>query len=161
MARLILAAVGRMKVDPLKALVDDYLARARPLLKRLGYAGVEQREVPESRKASADLRREEEAQALLRAIGRDAALLVLDERGEMLTSLQFADLLRRSGRQGRDAVALVIGGPDGLSPSLREQAAAAIAFGRMTWPHRLARLMLAEQVYRAGTIAAGHPYHRD
>ncbi len=150
-----------MRTDPLQSLVDDYLVRARPLLRRLGYVGVEQREIPESRKATVAQRREEEAEGLLRVIGREATLVLLDERGEMLASRQFVDLLRRHGRQGHKTVALVIGGPDGLAPTLKEKADATIAFGRMTWPHRLVRLMLAEQIYRAGAIAAGHPYHRE
>ena len=102
----------------------------------------------------------EEARLLLEAVDRDAVLVALDERGADWTS---AELARRIGRwrdEGAAELAFAIGGADGLGAVLTQRAAASIAFGRMTWPHRLARIMLVEQLYRAQQILAGHPYHR-
>ncbi len=159
MARLFLLAVGRLREPAPRALVEEYLKRARPLSRRMGFSAIEQRELPESRARSAAGRKSQEAEAIRKALPRGARLLVLDERGEMPDSRQFQQLLRKLASRGD--VAIVIGGPDGLDESLRAQADAVIAFGPMTWPHQLARAMLAEQLYRAATIAAGHPYHRD
>jgi len=159
-ARLVIIAVGRLKRVPEQALVEDYLKRARALLKRLGFADIELREIAESRADTPALRQRQEAEAILKAAGDAAALVVLDERGEDITSRQFTERLRQQAATGRD-VAIIIGGPDGLAQELRERAAWQVRFGRLTWPHRLARVMLAEQLYRAGSIAAGLPYHRD
>lgn len=101
-----------------------------------------------------------EAPLLARAIPDGAALVVLDERGQMLTSPEFANRIAAWRDQARD-VAFVIGGADGIDPSLRDRADLAISFGRMVWPHMLARVMLAEQIYRATTILSGSPYHRE
>lgn len=161
MTRLVVAAVGRMKSDALQAPLRDYLRKAAPFLRRLGFTALDVREVPESRKPDVAARLREEAAALQRAAGRDALLVILDERGRALTSREFAGLLADLGERPAGTVALVIGGPDGLDEELKKKAAFSLSLGPMTWPHRLARLMLAEQLYRAGTIAAGHPYHRD
>ena len=89
-----------------------------------------------------------------------ALAVALDEHGRQLDSLAFARRLGEWQDQGRSEIAFLIGGPDGLAPSLLEQADAVIALGSMTWPHRLVRVLLAEQLYRASAILAGHPYHR-
>ena len=101
-----------------------------------------------------------EAPLLARAIPEGAALVVLDERGQMLSSPEFARKIAGWRDQARD-VAFVIGGADGIDPSLRDRADLAISLGRMVWPHMLVRVMLAEQIYRATTILAGSPYHRE
>ena len=160
MARLFVIAVGRLKRASEQALVEDYLKRARPLLKRLGFAGIELREIAESRADTPALRKRQEADAIGKAGPKNAVLIALDERGDDITSRQFAERLRQQAATGRD-VAIIIGGPDGLAEELKAQAAWQVRFGRLTWPHRLARVMLAEQLYRAGSIAAGLPYHRD
>ena len=85
---------------------------------------------------------------------------MLDQRGESLDSAAFAALLGRWRDDGRPAAVFVIGGADGLAPSLRDKAQLRLAFGAATWPHQLVRVMLLEQIYRAATILAGHPYHR-
>ena len=107
----------------------------------------------------AERRLHEEAERLLKAVPPGAVLVALDEAGRQLDS---AGLARRIARwqQDHDTVAFAIGGPDGLARSVLDRAQATLAFGRMTWPHRLVRVMLAEQIYRAGTILSGHPYHR-
>jgi len=86
--------------------------------------------------------------------------VLVDARGESMSSSAFAGRLRGWREQDKKTVAFVIGGDDGLAPSLREKSSLAIGFGAATWPHQLARIMLLEQVYRAVTIMAGHPYHR-
>jgi 23S rRNA (pseudouridine1915-N3)-methyltransferase len=101
-----------------------------------------------------------EADLLARAIPAGAVLCILDERGRSLSSPDFAAQLARWRDAGRQDAAFVIGGADGIDPSLRARADLAISFGAMVWPHMLVRVMLAEQLYRAATILAGSPYHR-
>lgn len=103
---------------------------------------------------------EAEAALLARAIPERAAILALDERGKVMTSPDFADRIARFRDDGTQDLALLIGGADGLAPDLRGRADMALSFGRMVWPHMLARVMLSEQLYRAATILAGSPYHR-
>lgn len=101
-----------------------------------------------------------EAELLRRAIPRGAFVCALDERGRSMTSPDFADHLSGWRDTGRQDVALVIGGADGIDPSLRAEADFTLSFGKMVWPHMLVRVMLTEQLYRAATILAGGPYHR-
>jgi 23S rRNA (pseudouridine1915-N3)-methyltransferase len=93
-------------------------------------------------------------------IPQGALLAVLDERGKMLSSPDFADMLAGWRDAGRSDLALVIGGADGIAPELRARADFALSFGQMVWPHMLVRVMLSEQLYRAASILAGSPYHR-
>jgi len=101
-----------------------------------------------------------EAQLLERAVPQGALICTLDERGQTMTSPEFAALLSRWVDQGRQDLALIIGGADGIDPALRIKADASLSFGKMVWPHMLVRVMLAEQLYRAASILAGTPYHR-
>ena len=159
--KLRIIAVGRLGRGPERTLVDDYLKRAGPLLRRLGLAGIEERELAESRAAAPEARRRQEAEAIMRALPADSRLILLDERGDLASSRELTDRLRRLAGAGGRELAIVIGGPDGVDDALRHRADWTLALGRLTWPHRLVRVMLAEQLYRAGSIAAGHPYHRD
>lgn len=152
--RLTLAAVGRLRHGPEADLAADYLDRFARTGRSLGLPPVVVQEV-EAKSGGM----EAEAALLERAIPAGAVLVTLDERGEMLTSPDFAHRLAGWRDQGRDA-AFVIGGADGLAPGLRNRADLAISLGRMVWPHMLVRVMLAEQLYRAATILAGSPYHR-
>jgi 23S rRNA (pseudouridine1915-N3)-methyltransferase len=86
--------------------------------------------------------------------------VILDERGESMSSGAFAGRLQGWRTENKPAVVFIVGGADGLAPNLRETASLAIAFGAATWPHQLVRIMLLEQLYRAATILVGHPYHR-
>ena len=151
--RLCIAAVGRVKAGPLRALYDEYAGRLNwPLAVR---------EV-EVRKAalSVDERRRQEADLLRAACPSGATLVVLDERGESLTSAGFAERLGRWRDRGVGEVVFVIGGADGVDQTLRSAADLVLCLGTMTWPHQFVRAMLAEQLYRAQQILAGHPYHR-
>ncbi len=102
----------------------------------------------------------EESIALANVIPDRAVIVLLDERGDNLDSAALAAQLRRWRDDGRPAAVFVIGGDDGLAPSLRDKATLRLAFGAATWPHQLVRVMLLEQLYRAVTILSGHPYHR-
>lgn len=158
--RLIIAAVGRLKDGPERALYERYRDRFDPLAKRLGLSPVTWHEIGESRAPDAAKRREEEGAALIK-LTRDAEFLVaLDERGKHLTSEAFAKTLAKTRDGGAKAAGIVIGGPDGLAQSVRDAAKLQVAFGAMTLPHQLVRIVLAEQLYRAATILSGHPYHR-
>ncbi|WP_111732259.1 23S rRNA (pseudouridine(1915)-N(3))-methyltransferase RlmH [Roseovarius amoyensis] len=154
--RVHVCAVGRLRSGPERDLCDDYIARFGRTGRPLGLGPVEIREV-EDRKGGG---RAAEAALLDRAVPAGAARVVLDERGRMLNSPEFADMLARWRDQGRSDVAFLIGGADGLDPALRKGADMAISFGPMVWPHMLARVMLTEQLYRAAAILAGTPYHR-
>jgi len=154
--RVVIAAVGRMKSGPEKALCDDYLGRFARGGRALGLGPAQLCEVEDKRGTGMA----GEAALLIRALPEDGFLCALDERGAMLASPAFAALLAGWRDKGRGAAGFVIGGADGLDPSLRHRADAVLSFGAMVWPHMLARVMLAEQLYRATTILAGGPYHR-
>ncbi len=151
--RIRILCVGRLKDGPERELVDDYLARAQKTGKALGYRAVEEIEV-----ASGTLA--DEAQRLL-VKHAGGVLIRLDERGEAWTSLDLSKRLARWRDAGEPACDFVIGGADGTSPRIAAAARHTISLGAQTWPHRLVRAMLAEQIYRALSIEAGSPYHRE
>lgn len=142
-----------MKDGPERVLVDDYLARAQKAGKALGYRAVEEAELNSSTK-------EDEGKRLLTRHGA-GVLVRLDERGESWTSLELSKQLAKWRDAGEDAVSFVIGGADGTSADVAKAARHSMSFGVQTWPHRLVRVMIAEQVYRALSIEAGSPYHRE
>jgi 23S rRNA (pseudouridine1915-N3)-methyltransferase len=158
--RLIVSAIGRLKDGPERALLERYQERLAPLARRLGLAPVAWRETPESRAGDAARRREEEGAALLRSVREADFIMALDARGKALGSEAFARLLAEKRDGGARAAGLLIGGPDGLSDTVRASAHQVLSFGAITLPHGLARIVLAEQLYRAATILSGHPYHR-
>jgi len=102
-----------------------------------------------------------EAQLLLKAVPQKSVVVVLDERGKDMTSRAFADKLSTWQDTGTNELVFIIGGADGVTDDIRARANFTLSFGRLTWPHRLVRVMLLEQIYRAKQIIAGHPYHRD
>jgi 23S rRNA (pseudouridine1915-N3)-methyltransferase len=159
--RLIVAAVGRLKRGPERDLAERYRDRAAKAGRAVGLRGVEVVEVAESRARDVARRATEESIALAQLIPEGAVRVVLDERGENLDSAAFTGTLRGWREAGRPAAAFIIGGADGLAPSLREEADLRLAFGAATWPHQIVRVMLLEQIYRAITILSGHPYHRE
>jgi 23S rRNA (pseudouridine1915-N3)-methyltransferase len=154
--RVTVCAVGRLRAGPERALIDDYLARFDRTGRALGLGPAAMLEVEAKRGGGMA----EEAALLTRSVPDGAVLCVLDERGDTPTSPDFAHWLASWRDQGRDC-AFVIGGADGTDPSLRARADRTLSFGRMVWPHMLVRVMLAEQLYRAATILAGGPYHRE
>jgi 23S rRNA (pseudouridine1915-N3)-methyltransferase len=154
--RVALCAMGRLRSGPERALIDDYTTRFNRTGRALGLGPLAEIEVEDRKNGG----KTAEATLLSRAIPAGAVLVVLDERGQQLTSPDFAARLADWRDEGRQEVAFVIGGADGLAPDLRDRADAAISFGAMVWPHMLVRVMLAEQLYRAASILAGSPYHR-
>jgi 23S rRNA (pseudouridine1915-N3)-methyltransferase len=159
--RLVVAAVGRLKAGPERQLAERYRERAEKLGRGIGLRGVEIVEVAESRSGDAERRKTEESIALANLLPDAAALVLLDEKGDNLTTGQFAEQLRRWRDEARGTCVFVVGGPDGLAPNLHSKADLHLAFGGLTWPHQLVRIMLLEQIYRVATVLAGHPYHRE
>ncbi len=151
-----LAVVGKLRTGPEADLIADYLTRCERSGRALGLGPVTVSEV-EAKKGGMPA----EAVLLEKAVGSAAVLCTLDERGKVMSSRAFADLLALWRDQGRSEVAFVIGGADGIDPDLRAKADTSLSFGKMVWPHMLARVMLTEQLYRATSILAGAPYHRD
>jgi 23S rRNA (pseudouridine1915-N3)-methyltransferase len=152
--RLRVVAVGRDRSGLYAPAVEEY---ARRIARHVRFELVE---VPEARRHAGTPRaRDEEGEALLARLGERERVVVLDERGTEETSAEFARRVGRWLERGQD-VALLVGGADGLAPAVRERAAETLALSRMTVAHRLARLVLVEQLYRAFTILRGEPYHR-
>ena len=158
--RVIVIAVGRLKQGPERELAERYQKRFDDIGRKLGFRGIEIHEIPESRARDAAARISEEAAAIQSSIPENSVLVTLDERGENVDSAGFARHLGRFRDQSVASTVFVIGGADGLSPELRRKGKLGIAFGTATWPHQMVRVMLLEQLYRAATILAGHPYHR-
>jgi 23S rRNA (pseudouridine1915-N3)-methyltransferase len=157
--RLVVIAIGRLKQGPERELADRYRGRFDDIGRKLGFRSLEIHEIPESRAREAATRIAEEAAAITGFFPEKYGLIALDERGKSIDSAAFAQHLGRFRDAATDII-FVIGGADGLSPELRSKARLVIAFGAATWPHQMVRVMLLEQIYRAATILAGHPYHR-
>jgi 23S rRNA (pseudouridine1915-N3)-methyltransferase len=158
--RLVVIAIGRLKQGPERQLAERYRERFDDIGRKLGFRGLEIHEIAESRARDAATRIAEEAAAISAAIPEKSVVVALDERGDNIDSAALAGHLGRWRDQSVANNVLLIGGADGLSPELRRKAKLSIAFGAATWPHQMVRVMLLEQLYRAATILAGHPYHR-
>ena len=158
--RIALICVGRLKPSPERELFDRYFKRLTETARSVGIAGVDLREIDESRARRAEDRRQAEAVAIVAAAPAKAMLIALDERGDTTTSQEWAAEIGRARDDAQAAYAVVIGGPDGLAATVRAKARRIISFGAMTWPHQLVRVMASEQIYRAVSILSGHPYHR-
>jgi len=154
--RVHIVAVGRLRKGPERELVDDYVARFGKTGRAQGLGPAQVIEVDDRKGGGMAA----EAALLEKAIPKGALTCVMDERGRTMTSPDFAAQLGQWRDAGRGDVAFVIGGADGLDPTLRNGADFALSFGQMVWPHMLVRVMLAEQLYRAASILAGSPYHR-
>jgi 23S rRNA (pseudouridine1915-N3)-methyltransferase len=154
--RLLVVAVGQRVPDWAQAAWDDYAKRFPPEL-RLELKAVKT-EPRASRTLPALLAAERERIAA--AIPKGARVVALDERGTALSTVALAARLKDWPLEN-DAVALVIGGPDGLDPAFRQAAHERIRLSDLTLPHAMVRVLLAEQLYRAWSINAGHPYHRE
>jgi len=159
--RLIIAAVGKLKTGPERQLFERYCERLAATGRSLGWGPVDLIEIPESRAPDPVARKSDEAERLLAKVGSAAVKVVLDENGRELTSQSFAEYLRGQRQSGIASVAFLIGGPDGHGPAVLSSADLKLSIGKMTLPHMLVRVLLAEQLYRAATILTGHPYHRN
>ncbi|VAW17060.1 23S rRNA (pseudouridine(1915)-N(3))-methyltransferase [hydrothermal vent metagenome] len=158
--RVIILAVGKLKSGPEHELVERYLARSRAGGRALGLQDFQIREFSVARDNSIAQRKRKEAAALVSAMPDDAKLVVLDETGTQQTSGQFAQMIGKWNENAQRNLCFVIGGPDGLDPEIRARADLVLSFSPLTWPHQMVRVMLAEQLYRATTILAAHPYHK-
>ncbi|MBL8699755.1 MAG: 23S rRNA (pseudouridine(1915)-N(3))-methyltransferase RlmH [Alphaproteobacteria bacterium] len=152
--RLTLVAVGRLRGEPLAEAFGEYAKRLKA-----GRWSLDVVEVEERRKLAGPELAMREGELILAAIPPDSHVVALDGRGPALTSEAFAARLRQLRDDGR-RVCFLIGGADGFAPAVREAADQLLGLGAMTWPHKLVRVMLAEQLFRAQSILAGHPYHR-
>jgi 23S rRNA (pseudouridine1915-N3)-methyltransferase len=158
--RLIIAAVGRLKDGAERDLYDRYAARFDAAGRALGLGPIKLAEIGEARSATPQLRKADEAQRLLKATRSADVTIALEERGRSLSSEAFAQWIAERRDGGAKTLALLIGGPDGHGEAALKPATLKLSLGTMTLPHGLARVVVAEQLYRAATILAGHPYHR-
>ena len=159
--RVTIFAVGRLKAGPERELAARYLDRFAKTGAAAGLTFNRVVELPESRASNADTRKREEFAALQKQLPASAVLLALDEGGSSPDSNTFARKLGQWTDAGRRDLCICIGGADGHAAQLLEQADSVISFGKMTWPHQIVRILLAEQLYRASTLLVGHPYHRN
>ncbi|MGN8114764.1 23S rRNA (pseudouridine(1915)-N(3))-methyltransferase RlmH [Labrys sp. 22185] len=157
--RLLICAVGRLKAGPERDLVARYAERLNASGRSLALGPLDIIEIDESRARRPDDRKAEEADKLLSAAGQ-ASIIALDETGNSPGSEAFAAKIAGWRDSGTQSLAFLIGGADGHGDAIRSRAILSLSFGKMTWPHQIVRILLAEQLYRAATIIAGHPYHR-
>jgi 23S rRNA (pseudouridine1915-N3)-methyltransferase len=150
--RVTVAAIGRDRGGPARELFEDHRNRSLWPLRLI--------ELPPQSRLPLERRLAEEGLRLLQSVPDGAVVIALDEHGRQLDSPAFARRLGDWRDEGRAEVAFLIGGPDGLAATVLESADLVMALGPMTWPHRLVRVLLVEQLYRAQAILAGHPYHR-
>ena len=159
--RIVVAAVGRLKSGPEQELVARYAQRLQKSGKPVGITSLDLIEIPESRAGTPDQRKEEEAASLLAKLNSKTHVFAFDERGKNGNSPDFARQIETVLNTGQGDIAFIVGGPDGLAQSLRDQAKQIVSFGKLTMPHQLVRVLVLEQIYRATTILTNHPYHRE
>lgn len=157
--KLSVCCIGKTRTGPEAALVADYLGRCHGLARQIGFSGPDLKEFEAPRGLAGAKRTDKEGAFLLDA-AQNAEIIALDERGANLTSRKFSDLMAKMRDEGAKGACFLIGGADGHADAVLSAASLKIALGKATWPHLLARAMLAEQLYRAMTILSGHPYHR-
>jgi 23S rRNA (pseudouridine1915-N3)-methyltransferase len=157
---IVVLAVGRMKAGPERELFDRFFERARKAGSKHGLRGFSVEEIQEAQAPRAQDRIAAEETLLLGKLRDGDRVIALDAGGDLIDSDAFAKDLAKSAAGSTPRTALLIGGPDGLGKRLLDRSQRRISFGRMTWPHQLVRILLAEQLYRATTILSGHPYHR-
>ena len=158
--RLLIAAVGKLKHGPERELFAHYLDRAEAIGRKISLSPLSAIEVAEAKAATAQARMEAEAKTLLARLPPSHRLICLDPGGDQLGSEEFAQALAKFRDGGAQGLAFFIGGADGLGLAAQFKADRIVSLGPMTLPHGLARIVLAEQIYRAGTLLTGHPYHR-
>ena len=158
--RISILAIGQDKSGPETALAEDYLQRIERLGRSVGITAARSQSFTEAKHPTPAERKEQEGQKLLKAAGNKCKLVVLTERGRQFTSTGFADWIGTELHNATAEVCFLIGGPDGHAKTLEDRADMMLSLGDMTWPHRLARAMVMEQIYRSVTILANHPYHR-
>lgn len=155
--KIIIRAGGVLRKGPEHDMVQDYMKRAASLARNCGFLGVEIQSVDLSKCKT----RAAETQQLLSIATPNNPIVILDERGKDLTSRQISHQFSSWRDNGHGTAHILIGGADGFEPDSLPKGVIAWRFGAQTWPHKLVRVMITEQVYRALSILNGSPYHRD
>ena len=158
--KLKVISIGQLKNNPILEIQKDYESRILNLSKSVGIKNLEIKELPISKKSSIKERQKEEEKIISQHIKQDNLNVFLDGKGENINSVDISQIISESSFNGKDLV-FFIGGPDGFDEKIIKVANKIISFGRVTWPHKLIRIMLLEQVYRGITILNNHPYHRN
>jgi len=158
--KLKVISIGQLKNNPILEIQKDYESRILNLSKSVGIKSLEIKELPISKKSSIKERQKEEAKIISQHIKQDNLNVFLDGKGENINSVDISQIISKSSFDGKDLV-FFIGGPDGFDEKIIKVANKIISFGRVTWPHKLIRIMLLEQLYRGITILNNHPYHRN
>ena len=158
--KLKVISIGQLKNNPILEIQKDYESRILNLSKSVGIKNLEIKELPISKKSSIKERQEEEAKIISQHIKQDNLNVFLDGKGENINSVDISQIISKSSFNGKDLV-FFIGGPDGFDEKIIKVSNKIISFGRVTWPHKLIRIMLLEQLYRGITILNNHPYHRN
>ncbi len=158
--QLTIVAVGRLKSGPERELIERYRDLLGGLGRSCSFKPLNIIELSEGRASQAALRRQDEAQRLLATSSEAGRRVLLDESGAQMTSKQLSDFLTRERDGGTREIAFLIGGADGHADTAKAKVEKTLSLSRLTLPHGLARIILAEQLYRAVTILASHPYHR-
>ncbi|MDY0028434.1 MAG: 23S rRNA (pseudouridine(1915)-N(3))-methyltransferase RlmH [Pseudobdellovibrionaceae bacterium] len=152
MFKIDLLVVGKVKKGPWKDLIEDYVQRLK--------WPVTITEI-ESKYSDPKTQQEHEQRLILSKLDESSFVVVLDERGDGLRSLDFSQTIEKLRDTGIDKISFLIGGAEGFTDEVRSKANMLLSFGQQTWPHVMARVMLLEQIYRAQQISSGHPYHRE
>ena len=155
--KIILRAGGIIRSGPERDLIDDYIKRANGLARGTGFTALEEQQVDLRRAKS----RAEETQTLFQGLSTGCKIVIFDERGKNPISRKIAQHLTTWRSDGISELAFLIGGADGFEPDSIPSGTIKWAFGSQTWPHKMVRVMASEQIYRALSILAGTPYHRD
>ena len=158
--KLKVISIGQLKNNPILEIQKDYESRILNLSKSVGIKNLEIKELPISKKSSTKEKQKEEAKIISQDIKQDNLNVFLDGKGENINSVDISQIILKSSFDGKDLV-FFIGGPDGFDEKIIKVANKIISFGRVTWPHKLIRIMLLEQLYRGITIINNHPYHRN
>ena len=158
--KLKVISIGQLKNNPILEIQRDYESRILNLSKSVGIKNLEIKELPISKKSSIKERQKEEAKIISQHIKQNNLNVFLDGKGENINSVEVSQIISKSSFDGKDLV-FFIGGPDGFDEKIIKVANKIVSFGRVTWPHKLIRIMLLEQLYRGITILNNHPYHRN
>jgi len=160
MMQISVFAIGRMKKGAAQELSQHYFDRLAKIAPSIGCNFISLKEMTESKALNCEQRKQQEGEKLLEMVTGTTALVLLDEKGKDFSSPQFADWLANKRDTGSKALLFALGGPDGHGNQVRARADFLWSLGRATWPHQIARILLAEQLYLAATILLDHPYHR-
>jgi len=153
--QILVIATGKCRDKAVNALSDEFIKRLKPFLTTKVI------ELPQAKAQTADEIKRKEGEAQLAKVPANSFIIALDEKGKEFTTRQFANLLKEKQNAGIRTAVFIIGGAEGLSDAVKQQAHQTISLSQLTFPHMLVKPILLEQIYRAGTLIVGHPYHRD